>query len=481
MPRIGRLSSPVLGIVVVALTLASFFVVYQKDRIAGMVRGGEEVQATFARKPDLVPNVSKVKIADVEVGIVTALESQEDGTTVVTMKVDDEAIGQLGADPEARVRAAMILGGRHFVELQPSGPGEFDGDIPVSATSNPEELGDVLRAVGPDAREGIRTTADRLGAALRNGGSDALRRALEHAPHTGGPAIPVFQGLQGTRPRRDLSTLVPNINAVADALASDQDRLDRIILGLDGTAEGLARSREPLARTLGDLPATLPRARRSLDAVTSVLHTVQETAESARPTVRELGPLLDELDVALRRGAPVVRELRPLLAETLPVAQDLVPVADSGNRTLGHLDGPVIDRISGPVLETVVSDFHGTGPYEGNGNDNLLYQEVGYLAARGANMSKFVDKNGSFLALALGAGASSVGGTDLSLVQLLTELGVPMPGFDPLGMRDPGSSVYPAPTGPDAGGGDEGQAEEPAPSGDDPLGDALGQLLGGAR
>jgi phospholipid/cholesterol/gamma-HCH transport system substrate-binding protein len=478
--RSTQISAPVLGMMVVALTLVAFVAVYQKDRFAGMVRGGDEIQATFARTPDLSPNNSLVKIADVEVGLVTGVEAQDDGTTVVTMKVDDGIVERLGSEPRARVRAAIILGGRHFVELQPSGGGEFGGQIPVTATANPEELGDVFRALGPDARDGIRTSVERLDQALQNGAGESLQRALKVAPATGRTAIPVFKGLQGTRPGQDLSTLVPHINALAEALASDQAQLDRLISGLQGTAEGLNRARDPLARAISDLPDTLPQAQDALDSVTSILHTLQSTASSARPTVRELRPLLVELDVALRRGGPVIRELRPLLDDSLPVAQDLVPAARSGNEVLDNLSGPVIERISGPVLDTVVFDFHGTGGYEGNGNDNLLYEELGYLMARGANMSKYVDKNGSFLALALGGGVSSVGGTDISLVQLMRELGVPQFEFDPMGMNEPGSSVYEN-RPPSPGTAEVPSSEAPSPTADDPLGDALGELLGGSR
>lgn len=471
-----HLSATTIGVLVAVMTLASFVIVYQKDRISTDLRGGDGISAAFSTKPDLVPDESKVKIASVVVGIVTGVDSKSNGTSLVTMKLDPGVVDRLGSDPSARVRATLLLGGRHYVDLEPSGQGTFDGTIPAARTAGPVELGDVLRIFQPDARKGMRSSIRRLDQVLKHGGARALQRSLRAAPGTGGPAIPVFHAVQGTRPGQDLSTLIPNLNSLATAMASNRTRLRRLVSGLDGTTNALGRSRDSFAQTVGEMPASLPHARRALDSVTSVFKRLTTTASSARPVVRRLGPLLDSLDGALKTGKPVVHELRPLLHQTLPVVRDLVPTAKSGRDVLHNLSGSVIRRIRGPVVESVNSDFHGTGRYAGNGNNKPMYQVLGYLAARGANMSKYVDKNGSFLALALGAGVSSVGGTDISITQLLKELGVPQLKIDPLGETKPGSSSFPAPgSGPTSGTSPRAPARTPT----NPLSHALGNLLGG--
>lgn len=492
--RFGRsLPATTIGILLVALTVAAFVVVYQKDRYATYMRSGESVEVHFDRAPNVQPFVSPVKIADVEVGKVTGLREAEDGTTVVTAKVDQAVVDRLGAEPTARVRANLILGGRHHLELVPSDKGRFTGTIPTSRTAPTEELGDVLQAFGPDARQGMRSALERLDTTLDAPTEKLLQDVLRKAPDTGGPAIPVFRGVRGTRPDQDLATLVPDLRNLAEGMGSDQRRLNALASGLEGTTDALARSRRPLSRAIEDLPRTLPQGRAALDDVTSVLNEVQRTASTARPTVRALRPLLSELDLALREGRPVVRDLRPLLDDTLPVARDLVPLSAQARRTLGNLDGPVIERLRGPVVDFVNDDWHGTGKYEGNGNDNPLYKEVGYLTARAANQSKFVDRNGTFLSLALGAGATSVGGTSINLYQHLRDLGMPQIQFDPMGGLQPGSSsddpeiaLVPESHGP-------GGATAPRPmerptqrsagaNSGDPLGDALSLLTsGGSR
>lgn len=476
-------SSAGIGLVILLVTGLAFVLVYQKDRIRAGLRSGDTVTAVFASRPDLDPSISTVKIADVEVGTVTAVGPGSNGTTVVEMKVDDGIVEDLGSAPTARVRSTIILGGRHFVELKPSPTGTFAGEIPVEATAGPEELGDVLRALDGNSRKGLQDTIRNLAGALDGGGDRALRDVLREAPDVGRPAIGTLRAVRGTNPATDLRTLVPDLRNLAAALGSDRRRLDSLVNGADGTTEGLARASDDLAATIAQLPTTLPRTRETLDSTTGILVKLEDTAASARPVVKALGPVLDELDAALRVGGPVVRDLRPLLLEAQPLAADLTPTVEDADDVLRNLDGSVIKRVKGPVVDAVTEDYHGVGEYQGNGNDNALYKELAYLAARGANQSKFVDKNGTFLALALGAGLSSVGGTDLSLVQMMQELGVPLPTFDPLGSMEQGSSADPSPGAPVVGE-DDASGASPVDRGrgvPDPLGEALGELVGGAR
>lgn len=128
------------------------------------------------------------------------------------------------------------------------------------------------------------------------------------------------------------------------------------------------------------------------------------------------------------KARPVVAELRPLLHDLRPVVDQLVPTAREATATLDNIEGPVMNRLKGPVKTTVTSSWHGTGYYEGNGNDHKFYEEVGYLAARAANLSQYGDKNGSLVALALGVGVSSIGGIDISLVDYLRAMGTVPPG-----------------------------------------------------
>ncbi|NKQ54245.1 MCE family protein [Amycolatopsis sp. K13G38] len=424
MSRLRR--SPVLlGITVLVAVVAALVVVYQKDAIRIAFSSGQQIQAEFAKEYKLDADKSDVKIAGVIVGKVSGIEETADGHSLVSMKLDDGVVDRLGSTPSATIRATTLLGGNYYVDLAPAGDGKKfpGGAIPVERTHLPVELDQVLQAVPEPAQKGLQSMTRQLDATLAHGGTQSIQTLVAEAPGTLGPGADVLNALQGTQPGTDLSGLVTNLDGLAAVMTRRDGQLGSIVDNLATTTAALSAGSKPLARTLDGLPGTLASTRAGLQSLDGTFDRLDQTADKARPAVRELSPLLTKTDAAIRQTAPLVSELRPLLGQLRPVVQQLVPTAQNGTATLDNLGGPVMDRVSGPIMHTVLSPWHGTGDYQGNGNDHLLYQEVGYLAARAANLSQYGDKNGPLLALALGAGASSVGGTDLSVYQYLQSIG----------------------------------------------------------
>lgn len=488
-PYFKGLSSTTLGLMAVVLVVTGFVVSYQKDKLLTSLSPGEEIAAEFSANPGLEPGQTQVKIADVVVGTVSGVEKGHDATSV-TLKLDEDVRDVLGRRPRAHVRATTLLGGRHFVDLDPSGDGKaFEGDtIPIKRTTLPVELGDVLKAFPDDAQKGIRSATRQLDRTLKNGGKEAVRDLLRDVPGVSRPAIDVLKGVQGTRPEQDLYELVPFLQATAEEITADEKRVGRIVDDLDTTAAVLARHRTALSDTVEGLDETLVETRAGSDAARTTLVKLRKTASSARPVVQALEPLLTEADTALDEAGPLVRDLRPLLADARPLVDDLVPTARDATRTLGNVRGPVLDRVKGPIKETVTSDWHGSAAYEGNGNDNLLYEEVGYLAGRGAHLSQYGDKNGPLFAkLALGVGISSVGNVDMSLYEYLSWIGT-VPGVPTEPIELPGDLSGALNDGePDRHQGGPQEGEPSAPETKNPSGDAptdgwsglLSPLLGG--
>lgn len=470
---LGRRSPVLLGVLVIVAVVAALVIVYQKDSVKLALSSGDTVQAEFARDYKLEAAKSDVKIAGVIVGKVSAIEERPGGHSLVSMKLDDGVVDKLGSIPSATIRATTLLGGSYYVDLAPAGDGKkFPGGvIPVERTHLPVELDQVLAAVPAPAQQGVQSMTKQLDATLAQGGSQAIQRLLTEAPETLGPAADVLRAAQGTRPGRDLSELVTNMDGLATVMTARDGQLAAIVDGLSKTTGTLSARSKPLAQTIDGLPETLASTRAGLQALNGTFDRLDQTADKARPAVRELSPLLTKTDAAVRQTAPVVRELRPLLEQLRPVVQDLVPTAQKGTATLNNLGGPVMSRLSGPIVNTALSPWHGSGDFQGNGNDHPFYQEVGYLAARAANLSLYGDKNGSLVALALGVGVSSVGGTDLSVYQYLQGLGTLPPGAVPAPVPGRAAPSAPAP----------GPAPQPPPL---PLGPptsvgALPSLLGG--
>lgn len=442
------------GLLVLLVFAALVIVVYQKERVVAtaerLLGGAETIEAEFAQHYKLRPYSSKVKIAGVVVGAVTDVEASDTGRATVSMQVERGTSRKLAAAPSAGIRPTSLLGGNYYVELVPSGAGEFSGErIPVERTSVPVELDRVLSAIDPGAQQGMQSAIGQLDGVLEQGGTAAVRDLLRHAPESLGPAGEALQAARGTRPGRDLTELVTGLQHTAAALTQRSGQVGETVDALAATTAALASEREPLARAVATMPDTLRVTRAGLADLQPTLDQLVVTAEEFRPSAEALGPLVTELEPALERARPLLDDLRPLLADLDPAVHQLVPVAGNATDALADIRGPVLDRLNGPIKENVLAEWTGTGPYQGGGgNGHRLYEEVGYLASRSAGVFGWYDKSSAFARVSLGVGANTVGGFSGGAEQYLETLGLqPPPGPQP----DPGPDGGPVAPG-EAGG-----------------------------
>jgi phospholipid/cholesterol/gamma-HCH transport system substrate-binding protein len=157
-----------------------------------------------------------------------------------------------------------------------------------------------------------------------------------------------------------------------------------------------------------------------LTRLDGVLASLEATAEPAQPAVRELARLLEHADPVLAKARPVVRDLRVVLRDALPLVRDLAPMAREFRGSVENVRGPVLARVNGPIMNRVLTPWHGTGEYAGGGADRPLYKEIGYMMSNltAANM---MDPNGSMISFLPGSGAGSVSGLPFSLEQFFAE------------------------------------------------------------
>jgi phospholipid/cholesterol/gamma-HCH transport system substrate-binding protein len=420
--RFEKLPSARVGAIIITLILVLGVALFQKARIGDTIKRGDEIEASFARDYQLRAHVTKVKVAGVPVGVVTGVDHREDGTTTATLKLDKGVRDKLRSEPRAAIRPTTLLGGNYYVELAPGGdPGETES-IPTERTSVPVELDRVLEVLKPTARTSLKRTVKSLDSTLDEDGQAALGRLLDESPESMQPAGQVLEALQGTRPQQDLTRLVSSMESAARAATADPGRLDQVVTGLVALSRVLADTSPQVAAAIDDLPATLGTTRAGLDALSHTLDQVRTVSDDARPTARELSTTLTKLEPALDQLQPVLRDLRPALVDLTPMLDDLVPSAQAGTRILDDVDGAPLDRVRGPILDVVNSDWHGTGQYARGGNDSIFYKELGDLIAGMSNAGKMTDRNGSVIHFQPGFGVGSLSGTPLSLEQLFAQL-----------------------------------------------------------
>lgn len=404
-----------------AVTLVALAV---KPQITGRLESGDTIQAEFSDRYKLRSNDSSVKMAGITVGNVLDVEATDDGTTLVTMKLDKGIIDKLGSAPTARIEPRTVLGGRYAVALDQGGdPGRFsDTMIPLDRTSIPVELDRVLEALPASARDSLQGLIPKLGETLR-GSRAALDEAVRELPPVLDDATPVIASLRGTRPDRDLALLVANLARTARVLSANDERLDSIAGSLDRTVAVLAASSRPLAETVAGLPATLREARLGMAGLATTVAQLEETALSLEPTAPALAELIAKLTPTLREARPVLVDLRPMLRDARPAVQALVPTSRRGTVVLGDLEGPVLDRVNGPFLDFLLNPWHGSGHYADSGygtqKDHKVYEELAYMATNIDRASMTQDRRGSTLGFQVGYNEQSVAGLPFTFQNLL--------------------------------------------------------------
>lgn len=412
-----------LGAAFMVLFLLAGALLFEKDRIGTMLTPGENIGVMVEDKIGLREYISEVKVAGVPVGKVSSIERITDDLTRLTVKVDSDIPAKLGTAPSAEVRPTTLLGGNYYVDLRPGGlPGVFEGTIPVERTSDAVELDDVVGALQPNARRGIQTAVRDLDGTLGNGGSAAIRDLTRDAPRALDPAGEVLAGLRGTRPRTDLPELVRGAESVGRVLSEVRGQLGSSVAGLKETSDVLARRSGDLATALRAMPATLESTDAGLKRLDATLRKLRDTARPVRPVVGELDGLLEELDPVLVEARPVVNDLRTVLSDAKPLVRDLVPASRRLTGTFEDLRGPVLNRVNGPILDTVHSKFQGSGPYAATRGIRPLYQELGYMISNMDRVAEMTDRNGAMVAFEVGLGPGTVAGLPISLEQLFNNL-----------------------------------------------------------
>jgi phospholipid/cholesterol/gamma-HCH transport system substrate-binding protein len=423
-------SRKAVGVAVMVGLLAFSLLAFNRPRVETVLSSGEALSAEFSQSYKLVPYQSVVKLAGVQVGTVTGVERDADNGARVEMELDNGTLEKLGTAPAANVRPTVLLGGMYYVELVrggDSGPTREDATIPVARTTVPVELDKVLSTITPSASKAVQGTISSLEGTFDAKGRRQVQDLVTSAPRTLRGATDVLEALQGTDPT-DLSVLVSSLQNTAAAFTQDRGQLAAILKDLATSTGALAAQRGAVSSTLADAPGTLDATRAGLEDLDGTLEKLRTTASSFRPSARALEPVLAELDAVLKVARPAMADARVVARQARPTVEDLVPTSVRATDILGDVRGPVLDRLNGPLKKAVLSPWHGTGVYEGGGNDHTLYAEVGYLLSDTADVFKFHDHNGAQGRLMAGVGLSTPGGViGMSLEEYLETLGYQVP------------------------------------------------------
>jgi len=364
---------------------------------------------------------SPVRIAGVNVGEVVGVE-REDGSDLVkvTMEMKEDGL-PIHEDATLKIRSRIFLEGNFFVDLAPGTPsGEEldDGDtIPVTRTSTPVQLDELLTALQTDDRERLQDLLEGLGDGLSGKPSAAddadqdpdvrgetaaqsLNDSLDHAPDSLRDSAAVNRALLGTEPH-DLSKLIKGLDKVTTALGTNEEQLKDLITNFNRFFIPFAENEENLNEAIRLLAPTAENARDSLASLNAALPDLAGFARDLTPGVREtqrtiraVTPWLGQAERLFSRS-----ELGGLLSSLRPATASLArAAADSrGFLTETNLTSRCFNEVILPTGDTVINE----GPFTTGAS---VFKEFWYVMVAFASEAQGFDGNGSFVNTATAGG-----------------------------------------------------------------------------
>jgi phospholipid/cholesterol/gamma-HCH transport system substrate-binding protein len=413
---------------------------------------GFRLNAVFTSALNVHPK-SPVRIAGVDVGKVSSIR-REGSTGLVSMEIESKGL-PIHTDATLKIRPRIFLEGNFFVDLQPGSPSaptvSSGATIPITQTSDPVQLDQVLDALNTDTRANLQEFLAGYGEALThkpNAAEDAAQepevrglnaaQALNRTYYRGpsalrGSAI-VNQALAGTEPH-DLSKLIASVGKVTAALNVHEQQLSEWVPNFNAFFHSLAAQSASLAAAVAELPSSLRSIHSGFAALDAAL-------PPTRTFARELTPGVRQAPATVSAALPWIEQVRASLApsELGGVARGLDRSSPAFAQLVseqaaffkqGDLFSRCLTKVFFPAGNTKLQDGTSTSGVE-------AYKEFWYGLAGAGGISQSFDGNGVFAHFLIGnsgqavrSGHTSVLGTKLQGLPLLAHAPLPPQGTRP--------------------------------------------------
>ncbi len=404
------------GVLVLFVLLILSYFAYTKE--LPWSSPGYTATATFSNASTL-RETAPVRIAGVNVGEVTKVESDGEGAAKVTFTVDQEGL-PIHDDARLTIRPRLFLEGNFFLDLRPGSPGAPDlpdgGSIPVTQTATAVQLDEVLTTLQKPDRRNLGDLLAGYGSALVDeptaemdigmdpevkglSGAEAINQSFDYGAEAGKSSSQVSQALLGEQ-AGDLRGLIKASASTFQQLASVDTELSDLITNFSITTGALAAESQSLQDTLAELAPTVEQAQRDLPVINAAFPPLRSFA-------RELTPSVKELPGTIRAGTPWLRQTDKLVQknELGGIVSDLHAATPLLSQGTANLNGLLLQlgrfsrcqtQVLTPTGNQVINDDFATGQTSFR---EFFYSTVGQ-AGQGANF----DGNGQYLRVQPGGG-----------------------------------------------------------------------------
>jgi phospholipid/cholesterol/gamma-HCH transport system substrate-binding protein len=417
---------------------------------------GFRLKAVFATAVNIHPR-SPVRIAGVGVGTVTSIQ-REGNAGLVNMEIEPKGL-PIHTDATLKIRPRIFLEGNWFVDLQPGSPTaktiSSGYTIPITQTSDPVQLDQVLDALNTDTRANLQNFLQGYGDGLTRkpdaaenaeqdpdvyglNAAQALNKTYHRAPSALRDSAIVQQALGGTE-QHDLSELIAAIGKVTGALNVHEQQLSEWVPNFNAFFASFAAQSSSLSAAIAHLPGALRNADRAFAALDASFGPTRAFAQAILPGVEQQGPTISA-------ALPWIEQVQASLApnELGGVARGLNEAAPTLAKLIGEQPpfykqtnefSQCLSKLFFPGANTKLQDGSSTSGVE-------VYKEFWYSLTGLAGIGQSFSGNGTMVHALIGnsgqtvrSGRTSILGTKLQGLQLLAH--APLP---PLGTRP----AYPA-------------------------------------
>jgi virulence factor Mce-like protein len=302
--ELGR-SNPVrAGILLVVILLLVVYFGFTKHI---PFKHGFRLHAVFNTALDVRPK-SPVRIAGVDVGTVSGV-TRDGNTGEVNMEIEGKGL-PIHSDATVKIRPRLFLEGNWFVDLQPGSPSSptisSGYTIPVTQTSDPVQIDQLLNALNTDTRTNLQELLVELGKGLSEKptaaqdaiqdpevrgltGAQAFNKSVQRA-RSALPGIAISNQALGGTSRTDISKLVDSIQKVTGALALHETVLGEWVDNFNTFVHNLAARSQNLSQAVAELPGAVHSAHRAFSALNSAFPSLRSFSAALIPSAKQIPP-----------------------------------------------------------------------------------------------------------------------------------------------------------------------------------------------
>ncbi len=317
-------SNPVrIGLVVVVITVLVVYFGFTKHI---PFKHGYRLKAAFSTVVNISPK-SPVRVAGVNVGKVTSIQRQGNAG-VVTMEITKGGL-PIHRDATLKIRARILLEGNWFVDLQPGTPTSptvpSGYTIPITQTSDPVQLDQILDALNTDTRSNLQTLLAEYGSALTRkptaaenaeqnpvvrglNAAQALKKSYYDGPEALKGGTIVQQAFGGVE-QHDLSKLIAGGEKLTAALNVHEQQLGEWVGNFNTFLGAFAAQSASLVHTVALLPGTLHNA-------SSAFRNFNAAAPAIRKFSLDLIPGVEQIPATDAAAFPWIEQTQASFAPT---------------------------------------------------------------------------------------------------------------------------------------------------------------------